>query len=136
VQLDALNRYRAGKEHKVTIKHELVKNDGHRLIEQVTSRQAALKKADETPALTNSGQTVTEFVENDEKQAWLARQGDLRSSYLIPATPNCGVCPREAGSIWSPAARASVRMRRPGVERRRIYDAALGSEASIESDMS
>ena len=52
-QLDAHNRYRASRERKVTIKRVLIKDDGHQLTEQVSSRQPGLKKADDTPALTD-----------------------------------------------------------------------------------
>ena len=69
VLLDAHNRYRAGRERKVTTKHVLVK-DGYQLTEQVSSRQPALKKVDKTPALTDSRQPEMESLEN-EKQAWL-----------------------------------------------------------------
>jgi hypothetical protein len=68
-QLDAHNRYRAGRERKVTTKHVMMK-DGHQLIEQVSSRQPALKKADDPPALTDSRQPEMETLES-EKQAWL-----------------------------------------------------------------
>lgn len=77
-QLDAHNRYRAGRERKVTIRRVLTKDDGHQLIEQVSSRQPALKKADDTPALTNSKQPEMESLES-EKQAWLEYARKKRS---------------------------------------------------------
>ena len=69
-QLDAHNRYRAGRERKVTITRVLMQDNGHRLTEQVSSREPALKKADDTPALTNSRKPEMESLES-EKQAWL-----------------------------------------------------------------
>ena len=77
-QLDAHNRYRAGRERKVTIKTCTDKDDGHQLIEQVSSRQPALKKADDTPALTDSKQPEMESLES-EKQAWLEYARKKRS---------------------------------------------------------
>ena len=69
-QLDAHNRYRASRERKVTIKRVLMEDNGHQLTEQVSSRQPALKKADDALALTNSRQPEMESLES-EKQAWL-----------------------------------------------------------------
>ena len=69
-QLDAHNRYRAGRERKVTITRVLMQDNGHRLTEQVSSREPALKKADDTPALTDSRKPEMESLES-EKQAWL-----------------------------------------------------------------
>jgi hypothetical protein len=48
-QLDALNRYRAGRERKVIVKHVLVRDDGHQVgvkqVRHTSSRRPALKRA-------------------------------------------------------------------------------------------
>jgi len=80
VLLDSHNRYRASRERKVTIKHVLVKDDGQQLIKQVSSREAALKQPDETPALTDSRQPGIESFEG-EKQAWLEYVKSKKSSH-------------------------------------------------------
>jgi len=73
-QLDALKRYRAGRENNVTIKHVLVKEDGQKVVVRqvphTRSRRAALKKADETLALTDSRQPAMPDLDG-EKEAWL-----------------------------------------------------------------
>jgi hypothetical protein len=72
-QLDALKRYRTGGEQTVTVKHVAVNENGEtRLVRQFThtkSRQATLKKSDETPALTDSRQSAMSSLES-EKEAW------------------------------------------------------------------
>ena len=82
-QLDSMKRYRTGGEQIVTVKHVAVDESGQtRLVRQVTqtrAREAALKKPEETPALTDSRQSAMPSLES-EKEAWREYVGRKRSS--------------------------------------------------------
>jgi hypothetical protein len=74
-QLEALKRYRSGGEQKVTVQHVSVNEGGQAAVvgHHVTSaraRKLSVKKATQTPALTDSRQAAMPSLDT-EKDAWL-----------------------------------------------------------------
>jgi hypothetical protein len=85
-QMETLKRYRSGGEQKVTVRHELVSEQGEAIVRSIThtkSHRNALKNSvGETPALSHSRQ-VEMPVPGDlayEQQAWLEYEARKKSS--------------------------------------------------------
>jgi hypothetical protein len=85
-QMETLKRYRSGGEQKVTVRHELVGEQGQAIVRSVThtrSHRSALKNpVGERPALSDSRE-VEMPVPGDlayEQQAWLEYEARKKSS--------------------------------------------------------
>jgi hypothetical protein len=85
-QMETIKRYRSGGEQKVTVRHELVSEQGQAILRTVThtkSQKAALKNpVDQTTALSDSRQAEMPMPGDlaYERQAWLEYAARKKSS--------------------------------------------------------